>query len=138
MPSIRKGPILVCPPGLLKTVLGKPESMLAALVPIAESISSKYTLRDPRVQPTEFHVGLLRKGVTERLALLAPDLSDEVSYAFDKVWDSSTEWNTVINMASIEEIVARAITRVIFPLPLCRFSPVDRNFTFISNGNRSQ
>ncbi|KAL9621902.1 MAG: hypothetical protein Q9160_003723 [Pyrenula sp. 1 TL-2023] len=120
VPNFRTGPSFVCPPGLLQTILGKPESKLAAVVPMSDFISSEYTIRDPHVYPSELHSGHLRNEVTKRLALLAPDLSAEVPHALDQIWGTTKEWNTVINMGSIENIVARTITRVSVPLPLCR------------------
>ncbi|KAL9111931.1 MAG: hypothetical protein Q9227_003781 [Pyrenula ochraceoflavens] len=104
IPNIRKGPVLVLPPAHLKTVLSNTESKLAAHSAQAEAISSKYTIRDPEVQPTNFHVGQLRKTTTKRLGEVAEELADEVSFAFDAVWGTSKEWKTIVAISSFEEI----------------------------------
>ncbi|KAL9619895.1 MAG: hypothetical protein Q9160_005542 [Pyrenula sp. 1 TL-2023] len=120
VPNFRKGAFYVIPPEMLKTVLGSPETKLEARVPMAETVASKYTIGDADIQPIELNNRLLRKDITKRIGLLAEGLSEEVSFAFDEVWGTSQEWKTVVIWSSLEEIIARAINRVVFPGLLSR------------------
>lgn len=100
-------------------MLSNPENKLTAHIPQAESVSSKYTMKDPNIQPTNYEVDLVRKQITKRFGSVAEELADEVSLALDDAWGASKEWKTVVAWGSLEDVAARAVNRIIFGLPLC-------------------
>ncbi|OCH84018.1 cytochrome P450 [Obba rivulosa] len=85
-------------------------------------IQAKYTLgREFSEDP--YHIDLIRERLTRNLAVLFPDVLDEIQHAFDHfIRAESDEWISVDALPLMAQIVARASNRIFVGVPYCRDS----------------
>ncbi|KAL3601197.1 hypothetical protein FPOAC2_05453 [Fusarium poae] len=120
IPSFGKGKVLTLPPSQIKEVYNKRESELEAHAPASESLSFKYTIRDPAVYPSDYTVDLVRKWIAKRFDELTPELQEELCLTVDEQFGLETEWRDIKLEIAIQKVFARGLNRVLVGIPLCR------------------
>ncbi|CEI61459.1 hypothetical protein FVEN_g9449 [Fusarium venenatum] len=130
IPSFGKGKVLILPPSQIKAVYNKRESELEVHAPTSESLSFKYTIRDPAVYPSDYTVDVVRKWITKRFDDLAAVLQEELYLAVDEQFGLENEWRDIQLEIAIQRVFARGLNRVLVGLPLCR------NLTYLETVRR--
>lgn len=118
--NFRKGHVLVIPPASLKSVLNNPESVVAAFHPQSENVSAKWTMPEEALWPANHDVELVRKQITRRYGSITKELAEEVTLAFEQIWNVRRDWKDVKVWPMVEEVASRALNRVVVGVPLCR------------------
>ena len=112
-------PIIVLSPLQIKDVLSRPRNEVDAVGPQLDLIHQEYTLPEKEVYENGFHWQIFRKELVKDLHLLTQDIAEEIEKAFEEIWGSCDEWNTVYAWNSILRIVSRTSNRAFSGLDLC-------------------
>ncbi|KAI1793082.1 cytochrome P450 [Ganoderma leucocontextum] len=112
--------VVLSGPKMLDELRRRPDHEVSFLEGAEETIQMRYTVGDELfVDP--YHVDIIREKLTRTLPTILPDVVDELEHAVPRyIPTEGEEWTTVNVMTTMQNIVARASSRVFVGIPLCR------------------
>ncbi|KAK7695490.1 hypothetical protein QCA50_000126 [Cerrena zonata] len=119
IPEPLRWSVVITGPKLIDELRKVPADVLDMHEAGKEVIQAEYTL-DHRLLHNYYHVPLVRSTLTRSLAILFPDIRDEISQAFSTLIPPSDDWVAVPALETVLQIVSRSTNRVIVGLPLAR------------------
>ncbi|KAF2793661.1 cytochrome P450 [Melanomma pulvis-pyrius CBS 109.77] len=120
MPSFDRGGFIVIPPMQLKKLYGLPESRLDSFSSQLTAIQAQYTIEDLDILHNPFHAKILTNQLPKHLDELTKGMVQELTFGFEKYWDSPTSWKSVPAWSSSLSIVARSMNRIFIGAHVCR------------------
>ncbi|KAI0072328.1 cytochrome P450 [Panus rudis PR-1116 ss-1] len=85
----------------------------------ADFIAVDFTL-GPAIHQNTYHVGVIKNQLTRSIALLLPEIKDEVQAAFSDLIPPTDDWVKVPALNTIMKIISRTSNRTFVGLPKCR------------------
>ncbi|KAF7792531.1 hypothetical protein EIP86_003572 [Pleurotus ostreatoroseus] len=84
-------------------------------------LSSVKYIFSPAVRQNPYHIGIIRQQLTRSLAMLFPEIIDEIATAFEELVPcTTTDWTGIDALGTARRIVSRTSNRVFLGLPYCR------------------
>lgn len=129
MPSLWTGrAVVVLPPSLLPSVLGRPETELAAHRAQLDTIQLPYMMTDADVYDNPIHYDVVRRSMSRRdVGTLAAATNAELRAAFAAYWPTTASssgasdgWVTLNNWDACGKVLTRAAMLALVGPPLCR------------------
>jgi cytochrome P450 len=112
--------VVMLPPSDIKFVADAPTTQLNLHESITEIFQFDYTLTNPDVNRRPVHQHTLVTSLTKEIGNLVPDMLDEASMVFEKVWGVSDQWKQVNVYLTAREIIGYVSNRVFFGAQICR------------------
>ncbi|KAK5119965.1 hypothetical protein LTR85_007041 [Meristemomyces frigidus] len=86
-----------------------------------EQLEGAYIFTDPYLLERPFHEDVVHKALARKIALLVPEVQDEMQHAMDDVFGLDIEeWREVCVFEAMMKVIARVSNRMFVGLPLCR------------------
>ncbi|KAM5535874.1 hypothetical protein V8D89_010492 [Ganoderma adspersum] len=105
---------------MLDELRRRPDDEMSFLEGAEETIQMRYTV-GPELIDDPYHVDIIREKLTRTLPLIMPDVVDELELAVPHyIKADDQEWTPVSVMTTMQQIVARASSRVFVGVPICR------------------
>ncbi|TFK45956.1 cytochrome P450 [Heliocybe sulcata] len=113
--------VYVTTPELIDEIRKAPDDVLSFAEATNNELQITYTL-GKNVHENGYHIPIVRSQLTKNLAVLFPEVRDEILAAFNDVIpkQAETDWVEVPAMASIMKIICRTSNRIFVGLPKCR------------------
>ncbi|KAI1496403.1 cytochrome P450 [Biscogniauxia marginata] len=118
--TLDRGPVILLPPGQMKTVYRLPEDRLDVFGTLQEQIQAKYTVRDQRIIRDPFHRHLIPSQLTRELDLFTASIVAEIDGVFQSSWGDETGWKDVPVWQTCFQAIARATNSTLYGRALCR------------------
>ncbi|KAI6085424.1 cytochrome P450 [Hypoxylon rubiginosum] len=118
--TLDRGPVVVLPPGQMKTVYKLPEERLDIFRTLNEVIQSRYTTRDYRAIHDPFHRHIIPSQLTRELDSFTTPLVTELAAGFESLWGTELDWREIPLWKACFGVVARVTNRSLCGVPLCR------------------
>ncbi|EMD34612.1 hypothetical protein CERSUDRAFT_158140 [Gelatoporia subvermispora B] len=120
VPFFDRWMVVISGPTLVEELRRYPDDQVSFQLGTQELLQSKYTLGRQQIEDP-YHVDVIREKLTRNLAILLPDVMDEIQHAFNEfISAESNEWIEVNALSVMAQIVARASNRIFVGLPHCR------------------
>ncbi|PIL31339.1 cytochrome P450 [Ganoderma sinense ZZ0214-1] len=105
---------------MLDELRRRPDEEVSFLEGAEETVQMRYTV-GPELMEDPYHVDIIKEKLTRTLPLIMPDVVDELEHAVAHyIKSGEEEWAPVSVMTAMQQIVARASSRVFVGVPLCR------------------
>ncbi|KAI0322977.1 cytochrome P450 [Amylostereum chailletii] len=120
IPTLLSWKVVAVGTDLVEDIRKAPESVLSFEEAILDIVQTDYTM-GPEIQHNPYHVPIIRTQLTKNLAIVFPQMRDELVSAFtDAIPTVADEWVKVHATPAIQTIACRVTNRVFVGLPLCR------------------
>ncbi|KAI0368837.1 cytochrome P450 [Pilatotrama ljubarskyi] len=120
VPLLDQWVVVVAGPKMVDEIRRRPDDELSFSEGVADSMQIKYTL-NPDTEEDPYHVDIIKEKLTRSVPAILPDVIDELTLAVPEHIPAKTdEWLEVHVMSAMQQIIARASSRVFVGLPICR------------------
>ncbi|KAI0673763.1 cytochrome P450 [Trametes maxima] len=120
VPLLDQWVVIVSGPKMVDELRRRPDDELSFMEGVADSIQLKHTL-NPDIEGDPYHVDIIKEKLTRSVPAILPDVIDELNLAVPQhIPAKGDEWLEVHVMSAMQQIIARASSRVFVGLPACR------------------
>ncbi|OSD03318.1 cytochrome P450 [Trametes coccinea BRFM310] len=120
VPLIEQWVLIVSGPKMVDELRRRPDEELSFAEGVEDSMQIRHTF-GPETDEDPYHVDIIREKLTRSVPAILPDVIDELTLAVpEHIPAKSDEWLEVAIMPTMQQIIARASSRVFVGAPLCR------------------
>lgn len=111
---------VILPPSDAKFIADAPDSQVNMHLNLNDVFQFKYTVMDEDIihRPLQGHI--IVTTLTKEIGNLVPDMLDEASRTFERVWGTSHAWREINVYESTRHIIGSVSNRIFFGAPICR------------------
>lgn len=119
MPGVGLRDEIIIPVSSLRWATSQPDNVLSTSKGMCEMDQARYNIGDEKFVLDPWHGWLVRRDMNAVLEKLMVALNDELKFAFDSRFGTSTDWKEFTLLKTMKSVVAQGSSRFIVGLPLC-------------------